>query len=289
MIRGWTSCSRASASGSNAYGPCSCRSAGATGMTADPALLTLLQFADGLFPAGGFAHSFGLETYVQDGRVRDRQDLESFVAAYLEGSAGPADAAAAAIAVGIARHEDSQEWIELDARLDAMKSVPEFRLASRQMGRQALRIAVGIGDDPFLARLAAAVQDGRAAAHHATVFGAAVGREGADPERAATAYLYTSAALLVGAGLRLIALGPLGGSLVREQRGRAREERLPLGLRSRVGGSISGPLVPRGHAGAPERRRRKLADRPNRERAARGRGVGAGPHDGVGRVAAAAG
>ena len=183
-------------------------------MTADPALLTLLQFADGLFPAGGFAHSFGLETYVQDGRVRDRQDLESFVAAYLEGSAGPADAAAAAIAVGIARHEDPQEWIELDARLDAMKSVPEFRLASRQMGRQALRVAAGIGDDPFLARLAAAVQDGRAAAHHATVFGAAVGREGADPERAATAYLYTSAALLVGAGLRLIALGQLDGQRV---------------------------------------------------------------------------
>jgi urease accessory protein len=95
-----------------------------------------------------------------------------------------------------------------------MKSVPEFRLASRQMGRQALRIAVGIGDDPFLARLAAAVQDGRAAAHHATVFGAAVGREGADPERAATAYLYASAALLVGAGLRLIALGQLDGQRV---------------------------------------------------------------------------
>ena len=183
-------------------------------MTADPSLLTLLQFADGLFPAGGFAHSFGLETYVQDGRVRDRQDLEAFVAAHLEGSAGPADAAAAAIAVGIARHEDSQEWIELDARLDAMKSVPEFRLASRQMGRQALRIAVGIGDDPFLARLAAAVQDGRAAAHHATVFGAAVGRGGADPERAAAAYLYASASLLVGAGLRLIALGQLDGQRV---------------------------------------------------------------------------
>jgi urease accessory protein len=183
-------------------------------MTADPALLALLQFADGLFPAGGFAHSFGLETYVQDGRVRDRQDLEAFVAAHLEGSAGPADAAAAAIAVGIARREDAQEWIGLDARLDAMKSVPEFRTASRQMGRQALRIAVGIGDDPFLAHLACAVEDGRAAAHHATVFGAAVGREGADPERAAAAYLYATAALLVGAGLRLIALGQLDGQRV---------------------------------------------------------------------------
>ena len=194
-------------------------------MTGDPALLSLLQFSDGLFPAGGFAHSFGLETYVQDGRVRDRHDLETFVAAHLEGSAGPADAAAVAIAVGIARRNDPEEWLALDARLDAMKTVPEFRAASRQMGRQALRIAVGLGDDPFLARLARAVDDERAAAHHGTVFGAAVGRDGADPERAAAAYLYATATLLVGAGLRLIALGQLDGQRVLAAM-RARIERL---------------------------------------------------------------
>jgi len=182
-------------------------------MTGDP-LLTLLQFADGLFPAGGFAHSFGLETYAQDGRVCDRQGLETFVAAHLEGSAGPADAAAVAISVGLAPRDELAGWLALDARLDAMKTVPEFRTASRQMGRQTLRIAAGIVDDPFLAALARAVDDGLALGHHATVFGAAVGRGGAEPERAAAAYLYTTAALLVGAGLRLIALGQLDGQRV---------------------------------------------------------------------------
>jgi urease accessory protein len=183
-------------------------------MTADPAFLTLLQFSDGLFPAGGFAHSFALETYVQGERVRDRHDLEMFIAAHLEGSAGPADAAAAAIAVRLARRDEPREWLALDARLDAMKTVPEFRAASRQMGRQALRVAVGLGDDPFLAHVVRAVDDERTAAHHATVFGAAVGRGGADPERAAAAFLYATAALLVGAGLRLIALGQLDGQRV---------------------------------------------------------------------------
>jgi len=183
-------------------------------MTGDTAFLTLLQFSDGLFPAGGFAHSFGLETYVQDGRIRDRRDLEKFIAAHLDGSAGPADAAAAAIAVKIARRDEPREWLALDARLDAMKTVPEFRAASRQMGRQALRVAATLGDDPFLAQLARAVDEERTAAHHATVFGAAVGRGGADPERAAAAYLYATAALLVGAGLRLIALGQLDGQRV---------------------------------------------------------------------------
>src|SRR2546426_9140807 len=167
-------------------------------MTGDPALLTLLQFADGLFPAGGFAHSFGLETYVQDGRVRDRAGLEAFIAAHLDGSAGPADAAAAAIAAGQAWEGDVDGWIALDARLDAMKSVPELRAASRQMGRQTLRIAAGLGDDPFLARLMRAVDDELTAGHHATVFGAALGRGGVGARRAAGARPYPTAGALGG-------------------------------------------------------------------------------------------
>ena len=178
------------------------------------AWLAALQFADGLFPAGGFAHSFGLETYAQDGLVRDRAGLEAFVVAHLEGSAGPADAVAVAVAVRLAAAGDVAEWIALDERLEAMKAVPESREASRQMGRQTLRVAAALGGDGVLAELARAVGEGLAPGHHATVFGAALGRAGVAPEIAAAAYLHSTAALLVGAGLRLIALGQLDGQRV---------------------------------------------------------------------------
>ncbi len=180
-------------------------------MTTDPAFLALLQFADGLFPAGGFAHSFGLETYVQEGRVRDRGGLEAFVAAHLEGSAGPCDAVAVALATRMGAVADVAGIVSLDERLDAMKCVPEFRAASRQMGRQTLRAAAGFDADPVLTELLRAVDDGLAPGHHAVAFGWALGRAGADPERAAAAYLYSTAALLVGAGLRLVALGQIDG------------------------------------------------------------------------------
>ncbi len=183
-------------------------------MTADPALLALLQFADGLFPAGGFAHSFGLETYVQEGRVRDRSGLEAFVSAHLEGSAGPCDAVAVALATRMGAVADVAGIVSLDERLDAMKCVPEFRAASRQMGRQTLRAAAGFDADPVLTELLRAVDDGLAPGHHAVAFGGALGRAGADSERAATAYLYSTAALLVGAGLRLVALGQIDGQRV---------------------------------------------------------------------------
>jgi urease accessory protein len=183
-------------------------------MTTDPALLALLQFADGLFPAGGFAHSFGLETYAQEGRVTDRAGLEAFLRAHLEGSAGPCDAVAVANATRLAAAGDVAGLVALDERLDAMKCVPEFRAASRQMGRQTLRVAAGLGDDAVLGELARSVEDGLAPGHHAVALGAALGRSGVDPERAAAAYLHSTAALLVGAGLRLIALGQVDGQRV---------------------------------------------------------------------------
>ena len=127
------------------------------------AWLAVLQFADGLFPAGGFAHSLGLETYAQDGLVRDRDGLEAFVVAHLEGSAGPADAVAVAVAVRLAAAGEVAEWIALDERLEAMKSVPESREASRQMGRQTLRVAAALGGDGVMVELARAVGRGAGA------------------------------------------------------------------------------------------------------------------------------
>jgi urease accessory protein len=183
-------------------------------MSTEPALLALLQFGDGLFPAGGFAHSLGLETYAQQGRLRDAADLGDLIAAHLDGAAGPADAVAVALAVRMACDADMGGLVALDDRLDAMKCVPEFRSASLQMGRQTLRVAAALGDDRLLADLSRAVADGLTPGHHAVVLGAVLGRAGAAPVSAATVYLHSTAALLVGAALRLIALGQVDGQRV---------------------------------------------------------------------------
>src|SRR6185503_15373510 len=121
-------------------------------MTTD-ALLALLQLADGLFPAGGFAHSFGLETYAQAGVVKDAAGLRSFVRAHLVGSAGPSDAVAVAAVARLAASDDIAGVLDVDARLDAMRIVPEFSTASRQMGRQAIRVTSAWNGDALLLAL----------------------------------------------------------------------------------------------------------------------------------------
>jgi urease accessory protein len=188
-------------------------------------LLALLQFSDGLFPAGGFAHSFGLESYVQDGRIIDAGGLEAFVTAHLEGSAGPADAVAVAVSSRLARSADAGGVLELDRQVDAMKVVPEFRAASRQMGRQTLRVAAAIATDPFLVDLERVVDDGRSPGHHAVAFGVALGRSGVEAAAAVSAFLYSTVAMLAGAALRLMPLGQIEAQRV-VARARPRIERL---------------------------------------------------------------
>ena len=56
--------------------------------------LSLLQFSDGLFPAGAYAHSFGLEYYVQCGQVCDADGVANFIRANLEGSLAPTETVA---------------------------------------------------------------------------------------------------------------------------------------------------------------------------------------------------
>src|SRR3984957_13303777 len=119
--------------------------------------LSLLQFSDGLFPAGAYAHSFGLEACVQSGEVRDAAGVEAFLHAYLEGSAGPTDAVALVCARRAAACENLAACLALDELLDAMKTPSELRDASRQMGRQTLRVATHLPSRPILEEFAKAV------------------------------------------------------------------------------------------------------------------------------------
>ena len=95
-----------------------------------------------------------------------------------------------------------------------MKPVPELRAASRQMGRQTLRVVEALGADPVIDTLSRAVLADEAAGHHAIVFGAALGRSGVDPEPAVASFLHATCAMLVGAGLRLLPLGQIAGQRV---------------------------------------------------------------------------
>jgi urease accessory protein len=170
-------------------------------------LLSLLQFSDGLFPAGGYAHSLGLETFIDGGRVTNAASAARVLRAHLEGSAGPCDAVYAVNALRAAEADDVDACLQLDIKLDAVKSAAEPREASRQLGRQTLRIAVTLVNHQILSEYARRVDAGASPGHHAVVFGIIGGACGWPAEVTAGTLLYTSAVGMVGAATRLVPLG----------------------------------------------------------------------------------
>ncbi len=176
--------------------------------------LTLLQFADGLFPAGAYAHSFGLEYYVQSGEVCDAAGVAQFLETYLKSSAAPTDAVALLCASRAAKAEDLPACIAMDETLDAMKTVSELRDGSRQMGRQTLRVANHLLGHPLLKAFSEALGNESTPGHHPVVLGMIGAVMDWPPTELAAAYLYSTTAALVGAALRLMPLGQLAGQRI---------------------------------------------------------------------------
>jgi urease accessory protein len=124
---------------------------------------TLLLLADGRLPAGGHAHSGGLEAAVRAGQVRDGADLAAWLAGRLH-TVGRVDAAFAAAAWSVATVVDGSEsgprWLALSAEYAARTPSPALRAASRAQGRGLARVASRCWPSPALAALAGALPDG---------------------------------------------------------------------------------------------------------------------------------
>jgi urease accessory protein len=97
----------------------------------------LLLLADGRFPAGGHAHSGGLEAAVDDGRVHDLASL----AVFLDGRLATVGMSDAALAAAVVHRWPDPPWAVLEAEARARTAAPAVRAASSALGRQLLRAA----------------------------------------------------------------------------------------------------------------------------------------------------
>jgi urease accessory protein len=176
----------------------------------DGELLRLLQITDTVFPTGGFAHSFGLETYVARGVVDTGAMLEAFIANTLLHALAPSDGVACAAA---ARAGDDWEGIvqRLDHRLTAMKTVTEFREASQSLGTRFLRTSTQLFALPRTTRYLAAIDAKQLHGHMSLAYGLTCCDLALPLQPALSAWFRQHCALLVSAGVRLIPLGQTAG------------------------------------------------------------------------------
>ncbi len=159
------------------------------------ASLPLLLLTDSRFPAGGYAHSGGLEAAVEDGLAVD--GVPGFLTGRLLGVAGPE----AHLAAAAARAESLDELLRLDLEAAARCPSPPLRTAATRLGAQLLRTAATVWpDDPRIGRYRAA----SSTTPRPVAFGLVAAVAGLDAYEAAFAYLYEDASSITTAAVRLL-------------------------------------------------------------------------------------
>lgn len=161
----------------------------------------LLFLADGRFPDGTHAHSYGLEAAVAAGRVWDASSLAAYVTCRLW-TVGRTDAAAARLAAS------GVDPDALDAAWCVRTPSATARATSRALGRSLARTAARLVPNATLALL------GGNPAVQPVAFGMLAEAIGCDPDEAALASAHGTAATLSAAGLRLLSLDPFEVSAV---------------------------------------------------------------------------
>jgi urease accessory protein len=172
-------------------------------------LLRLLHIADSALPVGATAHSFGLETLVQDGDV-DLPLLEPWFGDYLL-EAGTVDAHYCRRAHEIGRHMDEGapevwlgDWRAANQELSALRPARESRAASQALGGRLLRLLADLQPQPAWP---AVLSSGETETHYCCVFGLGGVLLGLDADVTALALLRQNVASLVSACQRLMPLG----------------------------------------------------------------------------------
>lgn len=180
-----------------------------------PALLEGLRFVDTFFPSGGYAFSSGLEAAVQGGAVKTSDQLARYIEDLLRGGMSRREVLAAKRANRAATTGSLEAAVTVDRELDSTKLGRESRLASRQMGRQVIRVAADqIRANLFLSTYRDEVEADRAPGHLAVAFGLTMGTCGWSPEETAAAFLYHTAVGFISAAMRLSPIGQYEGQRI---------------------------------------------------------------------------
>jgi urease accessory protein len=180
-------------------------------------LFRLFQITDSFFPSGSFAYSRGLETYVNEGIIRDRDGLEKFLKAYLTGLVAKGDALFVKLSWEAAGREELSTILRLDKLTHSMRLAKELREGSIQTGRQLLKVMGALHSSVLLGHFAEKIETGDAWGHQPVVFALVCDALEISKEDSVTAYLYLTVSGVVSAGVRLIPLGHLEGQRVIEE------------------------------------------------------------------------
>jgi len=177
-------------------------------------LIKVLHITDPTLPIGGFSHSNGLETYVQQNLVNSPSTVQEFVESMLKNNYKYNDGLAVKLAYDFTAEKNLDEILKLNNECHALKAPREIREGSQKLGTRLIKIYVALLDDPFLNELSNHLEKKKIEGHYAVMFGMVTSILKIDLEKAVCAFLYNAALGMVTNAVKLVPLGQTDGQQI---------------------------------------------------------------------------
>lgn len=174
-------------------------------------LFHLLQICDSNFPSGAFSHSFGLETFIQEEKVVDKETFLFALKKFLQTQYIYTDGLACRLTYESLKMNSLEKVWQLDRELFALANARETREGNRRIGRQLLRVMNELYTNEHLKLYESKIKAKQLHGHSSIVFAMVCLNLNIDLKTTLSGYLFTSISSLVQNGVRGIPLGQTDG------------------------------------------------------------------------------
>lgn len=177
----------------------------------DNYMLPLMQLCDSSFPIGAFSHSFGLETYIQEDMVHNKDSFFEWIKVYIQEQMSYTEGFGCRLAYEALENGCLEDIWKLDRMMVAQVLAQESREGSRKMGERLLTLGNQLYPSENLSAYKEQVSSKKCSSHPAIAFAMIAHRLGIPKSTTVLSYMFSVVTSLVQNAVRGIPLGQTEG------------------------------------------------------------------------------
>ncbi|MCF2626029.1 urease accessory protein UreF [Fusobacterium perfoetens] len=180
-------------------------------------ILNVMQICDSNFPVGSFNHSFGMETYLRDGDIKDTKTLKIWLLSYLRYQFIYNDGFAIRIVFEKLKENKRDEIWKLDRKLTVQNTSKESRDGAKLVGQRMIKTYLELYDVPLLKEYEERIRKKISFGHPAIATAILLNYLEISLEDTILYYMYSTISTLIQNGVRAIPLGQKDGLILMQK------------------------------------------------------------------------